>query len=216
MFPAVSAPQGVRTLSTFASTSIVPGFPPPHPSPRPGDSTMTPYDFYESAKNPIFWENASKIVANTGPPPPRPNHPYAFTEIMNVTFPSPVNLDDTSTSESQLWGQTIKTYLDHPGTTKIWFGQLLDSPQVIKLIIGSYRNRHLRNSRYCAMLTGNKHRLDIRRRTQRLPRLPANGLPTCDMDRKLNAHYHQSTRILHLRKGGRVSRGGLLFARRLQ
>lgn len=94
-------------------------------------------DFYERVADPQFWENASKVVANR-PSAPTPEPPYAFTEIINVTFAFPVNLCDTSTPESQLWEQTVKTYLGHSGTTKIWFGQLLDAPQVMKLIIGSY------------------------------------------------------------------------------
>lgn len=96
------------------------------------------HDFYERVAEPKYWENAPKIVANTRPTPATPEPPYAFTEIMNVTFASPLDLSDTSAPESQLWEQTIKTYLDHPGTTKIWFGQLLGSIQVMKLIIGSY------------------------------------------------------------------------------
>lgn len=100
------------------------------------------YDWYEHASDPKLWESFEKIAANAERREPAPEPPYAFTEIINVTFPSPVNLSNNSTAEAQLWEQTIKTYLDHPGTTKVYFGQLLDSPQVVKLIIGPYRGRN--------------------------------------------------------------------------
>lgn len=174
-------------------------------------------DFYERIADPKFWENASRIVANTERTPSKPHVPYAFTEIINVTFASPVNLSDASAPESRLWEQTIKTYLDHSGTTKIWFGQLLDAPHVMKLIIGSYRDHTLRNSTFLAMLTKRYTcRLDIGRGTQRLPRLPGIGRPTRSMGRKPNANHHQCTGVLPVQREARISKGILRTARHLR
>ena len=68
-----------------------------------------------------------------GPPPPG----YVFTEIVNVTFPAEPDLENEASPEGQIWTSTLQTYLTHPGTKTVWWGRRVDSPQVVKLIIGS-------------------------------------------------------------------------------
>jgi hypothetical protein len=88
--------------------------------------------------NPSIFDNVLKAAANSKPTQPFKQQPYAFTEITNVNWSKPVNLEDASTAESQLWLRTVQTYENHPGTTNIWFGTRLDSPQITILIVGVY------------------------------------------------------------------------------
>jgi hypothetical protein len=75
--------------------------------------------------------------ANRQPPQPFQQQPYAFTEIINVNWPQAVDSDEETSPESQLWAKTLHTYENHPGTTNIWWGQRVDSPNILKLIVGT-------------------------------------------------------------------------------
>jgi hypothetical protein len=88
--------------------------------------------------NPRIFDNVLKAAANSKPAQPFKQQPYAFTEITNVNWSKPVNLDDASTAESQLWLRTLQTYENHPGTNNIWFGTRVDFPQITILIVGVY------------------------------------------------------------------------------
>lgn len=65
-----------------------------------------------------------------------PRVEYAFTELIKFTFSKDVHLEIEATAEGQLWAKTIQTYVDHPGTMTTWWGVLVESPQVVMLIIG--------------------------------------------------------------------------------
>lgn len=85
-----------------------------------------------------FWDKMSNIAANSNPGTlPTATPPYAFTETVNVTWPSPVDLEDESSETAQLWAKIVDTYVDHHGTSRVWWGQHLQSREKAKLVIGS-------------------------------------------------------------------------------
>lgn len=85
-----------------------------------------------------FWDTMSNIAANSNPGIlPTATPPYALTEIIDITWLSPVDLKDESSETAQLWAKTIDTYIDHHGTSRVWWGQHVESKGKAKLVIGS-------------------------------------------------------------------------------
>lgn len=86
-----------------------------------------------------FWERMSNIAANADSSKlasPTATPPYSFTEAISVIWHNPVDLDDKSTVEGQLWARTISTYASHQATSRVWWGLEVDTARAAKLIIG--------------------------------------------------------------------------------
>ena len=82
-----------------------------------------------------------------GPPTPagqpRQSEDYAFTEIITFDFSHPVILEDEATPAGQLWQKTVQLYISHGDAKTLWWGRRVESPQVVKLMIGECNSGEL-------------------------------------------------------------------------
>jgi hypothetical protein len=62
---------------------------------------------------------------------------YAFTEITTVYINADTDLSSVNTEAGQLWSQTLQTYLAQADTGLVWWGRLLDHPEILKLVAGT-------------------------------------------------------------------------------
>ncbi|KAF2096137.1 hypothetical protein NA57DRAFT_78908 [Rhizodiscina lignyota] len=79
----------------------------------------------------------SSISNTVGTPAGKPmqSTDYAFTEITSFEFTRQVSIEDDTTPACQLWAKTVEAYISHAGTTILAWGRVVESPQVIKLVV---------------------------------------------------------------------------------
>jgi hypothetical protein len=68
---------------------------------------------------------------------PHPSPDYAFTEIRTFHDTEESVIEDEASEEGKIWANTVRTYLENEGTKLLWWGRLLEAPQVVKLAIGT-------------------------------------------------------------------------------
>jgi hypothetical protein len=61
---------------------------------------------------------------------------YAFTEIKTFYISQELDLENDETKEGEIWANTIRTYIEDLGTKLLWWGRLLEAPDVVKLVVG--------------------------------------------------------------------------------
>jgi hypothetical protein len=79
---------------------------------------------------------ASELKATL--PPPTAPPAYAFTEIRTFRVAENSVIENDATDEGKIWAHTIRTHLEDEGTGLVWWGRLVESPQVVKLVIGRF------------------------------------------------------------------------------
>ena len=68
---------------------------------------------------------------------------YAFMEIKTFYITQEADLENNETKEGDTWANTIRTYLEDPGTGLLWWGRLLETPGEVKLVVGNFIFLHL-------------------------------------------------------------------------
>jgi hypothetical protein len=66
----------------------------------------------------------------------RPPPDYAFTEITTFHISPESVIENTESKEGELWANTVRIYIEDPGTKLLWWGRLLEDPGRVKLVVG--------------------------------------------------------------------------------
>ena len=61
---------------------------------------------------------------------------YAFTEIKTFHVSQELVIENDRTKEGEIWANTIRIYIEDPGTKLLWWGRLLEAPAGVKLVVG--------------------------------------------------------------------------------
>ncbi|KAF4629413.1 hypothetical protein G7Y89_g8737 [Cudoniella acicularis] len=84
-----------------------------------------------------------RFGTRSGHPIQAPDPPNCtLVEFNTLEFANPVDLENEAAPVGQLWGKMIETYFSQGGVKTLWWGQRLESTQVIKLIVGWKSSDH--------------------------------------------------------------------------
>ena len=78
------------------------------------------------------------LVAGPGlQQPPQPPSEYAVTEIKIFIIPQGFLIENNETHEGEIWANIVRIYLQDAGTGLLWWGCSLESPSIVKLVVGN-------------------------------------------------------------------------------